>query len=211
MDLSNKSKWLEKVYSARNNQELAKGYDEWAEDYDQDVLSFGYKIPAIMTGLIGRYMTPENGKMLDAGVGTGILGETLALMGYNDIIGIDISEGMMEIARKKGVHLSLHRMTLGEHLDFPDNTFTGSVAMGVFTLGHAPPESLDELIRITESGGYVIFSVRNDVYLNKGFKEKQDALEKGGKWQLLEKTDAFQALPLIDSKLFNRVFVYRVS
>ena len=211
MDLSDRSEWLERVYSARNNQELAKCYDNWAENYDQDVLSFGYKIPAIMTGLIGRYITPENRKIMDAGVGTGILGETLVLMGYNNIIGIDISEGMMEIARTKGVHLNLHKMTLGQNLDFADNTFTDSIAMGVFTLGHAPPESLDELIRITESGGYVIFSVRNDVYLNQGFKEKQVTLEKKGKWQLLEKTDSFQALPLGDSKLFNRVFIYSVS
>ena len=58
VDLSDRSKWLERVYSARNNKELAKGYAEWAENYDQDVLSFGYKIPAIMTGLIGRYITP---------------------------------------------------------------------------------------------------------------------------------------------------------
>jgi hypothetical protein len=55
-------RWLEKVYSARNNKELAKGYDKWAKYDDQDVLNFGYKIPAIMTGLIGRYLTPENGK-----------------------------------------------------------------------------------------------------------------------------------------------------
>jgi len=47
-------------------------------------------------------------------------------------------------------------------------------------------------------------------YLNQGFKKKQDALEKEGKWQLLEKTDAFQALPFGDTKLLNRVFVYRV-
>lgn len=49
MDLSDRSKCLEKVYSARNNEELEEGYDAWAKDYDLDVLSFGYKIPAIMT------------------------------------------------------------------------------------------------------------------------------------------------------------------
>ena len=211
VDLSERSKWLEKVYSARDNKELAKSYDEWAEDYDLDLLSFGYKIPAVITGLTGRYITTENGKILDAGAGTGILGESLALMGYNNIIGIDISKGMMEIARKKGVYRSLHMMTLGETIDFPDDTFIGAIAMGVFTQGHAPPESFDELIRVIRSNGCVIFSVRNDVYLNQGFKEKQDALETEGKWQLLEKTDAFQALPQGDSTLFNRVFVYNIA
>ncbi|MFC1515309.1 hypothetical protein ACFL7E_00970 [Thermodesulfobacteriota bacterium] len=65
-------------------------------------------------------------------------------------------------------------------------------------------------MQTTKSTGYVIFSVRNDVYLNQGFTEKQDALEKEGKWQLFEKTDVFPALPFGDTKLLNRVFVYRV-
>ena len=60
-DFSISSKWLEKVYSARNSDELAKIYDEWADDYDEDVLSFGYKIPAIMNGLTmkhSKYIIP---------------------------------------------------------------------------------------------------------------------------------------------------------
>ena len=211
MDLSDRSKWLQNVYAARNDEELAESYDAWAEDYDQDVLSFGYKIPAIMTGLIGRYIAPDSGKMLDAGAGTGILGEALVTLGNKNLVGIDLSQGMLEVAHIKGVYQSLHQMILGEHLDFPDNSFATTLSMGVFTQGHAPPESFDELIRITEPGGYIIFSVRDDVYLNQGFKEKQDILEKEGRWRLIEKTEPFQALPLGDSEIHNRIFVYRVS
>ena len=211
MDDDDKIKWLQKVYDAKDNKELAASYDAWAKDYDRDLLNFGYKIPAIMTGLIGRYVSPGSGAILDAGTGTGILGESLALMGYQHIVGIDLSQGMLEIARKKSVHHRLFRMTLGEPLDFPDDTFESSVAMGVFTQGHAPPDSFDELIRITKPEGYIIFSVRADVYLNQGFKEKQDGLEKEGKWRIIEKTEAFKGLPLGNSKLHNRIFVYQVS
>lgn len=206
----NNKKWLQKVYFAKNEKELAASYDAWAKDYDQDVLSFGYKIPAIMAGLIGRYVSPESGIVLDAGTGTGILGEALALMGYQHIVGIDLSPGMLEMARKKGVHQRLLKMTLGGPLDFPEDTFASTVAMGVFTQGHAPPHSFDELIRITKPEGYIIFSVRSDVYLNQGFKEKQDGLENEGKWQLIEKTREFKGLPLGDSELYNRIFVYEV-
>ena len=211
MDDDNQSKWLEKVYGAENEKELAASYDAWAKDYDRDVLGFGYKLPAIMTGLIGRYVAPGNGAILDAGTGTGILGETLALMGYQHIVGIDLSRGMLEMAKKKGVHHRLFRMTLGKRLDFPDDTFESTVAMGVFTQGHAPPDSFDELIRITKPEGYIIFSVRADVYLNQGFKERQDILEKEGKWRIIEKTEAFKGLPLVDSEHHNRIFVYQVS
>jgi len=207
---SKRSKALEKVYSAKNNSELSEGYDAWAENYDSDVLSFGYKIPAIITGLIGRYISPNIDSILDAGVGTGILGETLITLGYKNPVGIDLSQGMLEMAHKKGIYRNLHRMTLGEHLDFPDNTFAGTASMGVFTLGHAPPESFDELIRITQPGGHIIFSVRTDVYLEKGFKEKQEILEVEGKWRLIEKSKPFQGIPTEDSEIYNQIFVYRV-
>ncbi len=52
---------------------------------------------------------------------------------------------------------------------------------------------------------------RADVYLEQGFKEKQDALEKESKWRLIEKTEPFRALPLEDPEILNCVFVYRVS
>jgi predicted TPR repeat methyltransferase len=207
---SNRPEWLEKVYNAQNNEELAEGYDAWAEEYDRDLASFGYTLPSIITGIIARYVATDSGTILDAGAGTGILGETMSILGYKDIVGLDISPGMLEVAHKKGVYNSLRKMTLGESLDFHDNTFSATVSMGTFTEGHAPPESFDELIRATKPGGHIIFSIRADVYLEQGFKEKQEALEKEGKWGLIEATDPFLGMPLESSEIFNRIFAYRV-
>ena len=88
--------------------------------------------------------------MLDAGVGTGITGEVLTLLGYGDLIGIDVSRNMLEYARKKGVYRDLQEMELGAGSeDLPSDAFAAVVAIGVFAAGHAPPECLDELIRTT--------------------------------------------------------------
>jgi len=208
---SDKSKWLVKVYSAKGNKELAEGYDDWAKDYDQDVLSFGYNIPSILCGLVGRYLNRKDNPILDAGVGTGILGEVLSKIGYTRLIGIDLSQGMLEIARKKGIYSDLKQMILGETLEFSDNAFTATVSMGTFTVGHAPPDAFDELIRITEPAGYIIFSVRTDDASNEGFQEKQNHLEARGKWKLVEKSSAFQGLPLTQPEIENEVYVYKVS
>jgi len=64
LDQSERSNRLQNVYSARNNRELASRYDEWAEDYDDDMLSLGYAIPAVaaaaccdedgLDGIMGR-------------------------------------------------------------------------------------------------------------------------------------------------------------
>jgi predicted TPR repeat methyltransferase len=210
MNGSGSTTWLHKVYSSRNIQELADRYDAWAENYEHDLCSFGYKSPDVITGLIGRYVEKQDGPILDAGAGTGILGEKLASCGYNDLTGIDLSRSMLEVANKKGIYKDLRKMVLGERLDFSDDYFSAVVSMGVFTENHAPPESFDELIRITRPGGHIVFSVRSDTGLNKVYQEKQDALLTEGKWELVEETNAYQCLPEAKPEVLNQVFVYRV-
>ena len=206
-----RKEWLHKVYSSRNIQELEERYDAWAEDYEQDVCSFGYKSPSVITGLVAHYVESQKGRILDAGAGTGILGEKLASCGYDNLTGIDLSRAMLDVAEKKDVYKDLHQMVLGERLDFSDNYFSAVVSMGVFTENHAPPESFDELIRITKPGGHIVFSVRSDTGLNKSYQEKQDALMNEGKWEIVEETKAFQCLPEAKPEVLNQVFVYRVS
>lgn len=210
MTTSNNAAWLDKVYNARNRQELAEGYDAWAADYDRDLMSFGYKIPAVTSGFIGRYIKANAAPLLDAGAGTGIMGETLNLLGFEHLVAIDLSQGMLEQARRKKIYDDLRQMALGDPLDFADDTFAATVATGVFTAGHAPPESFDELLRITRSGGHLIFTVRTDVYLEQGFNVKQDTLESAGKWWLIEMTRPFQSLPLGEPEVRNQTFVYEV-
>jgi predicted TPR repeat methyltransferase len=216
--LSNTDKFepLQRTYktdtatSAKSSQEISEIYDNWAEDYERRIISYGYSTPAVTAGFFGRYVKPEDGPVLDAGAGTGITGEVLAPLGYRDLVGIDISPNMLELARKKGVYKDLRQMELGGQLDLPSDSFAAVVATGVFAAGHAPPESFEELIRATKSGGYVIFSVRTDVYVDAGFKDKQEALEREEKWRLIEVTEPFSHLRFEDPELKVRVFAYRV-
>jgi predicted TPR repeat methyltransferase len=197
--------------SAKSSQEIVEIYDSWAEDYERRILGNGYSTPAVATWFFGRYVKPEDGAaVLDAGVGTGLMGDILAPLGYRDLVGNDISTNMLELARKKGAYKDLHQMELGKQLDLPTDAFSAVVATGVFTAGHAPPESFDELIRVTRPGGHMIFSVRTDVYEEGGFKEKQEALEREGRWQLLEMSEPFSQLRYEDPELKVRVFAYQV-
>ena len=202
-----KKKRLEWIYQAKDVQDLEARYDLWAEEYDQDVASYGYKIPSVLAGFLCRYIKTDGGPILDAGAGTGIMGEIMSLLGYKEIVAMDLSRGMLKIAEEKGIYRELHRMVMGEHLDFPDNRFAVTVAVGVISIGHAPPESFDELIRCTRPGGYVMFSVRADA---QGFRERQDALENNSKWKLIEETDPFISLPLGEPDIKHKVFVYKI-
>jgi SAM-dependent methyltransferase len=201
---------LESAFEARDGREAGELYDSWAEDYERSVASWGYTTPAVAAGLFGRYVGPGDGTILDAGAGTGITGEILALLGYTDIVGIDVAPKMLELARSKGAYRELRQMELGGRLDFSDDAFGSVVSTGVFAAGHAPPESFDDLIRVTRPGGYMILSVRTDVYEEGGFKEKQEALEREHKWQLVDVSAPFAHLRFEDPDLKIQVFAYRV-
>jgi predicted TPR repeat methyltransferase len=210
VDDSERSKRLQNVYSARDNRELASSYDEWAEDYEGDMLALGYAIPAVAAGFVGRHV-PLGGTVLDAGAGTGMFGSILRVLGYEDLVGIDISERMLEKAHEKRAYRGLHRMVLGEPLGFDGGTFSAAVCVGVFTTNHAPPEALDELVRVVEPGGWVIFSVRDDVYRKEGFEEKQASLKKEGRWRRVTMSEAFQPFPSGNTSHMVRLFVYETG
>jgi SAM-dependent methyltransferase len=208
LDDSKRSKRLQNVYSARNNRELASRYDEWADDYEDDMLSLGYAIPAVAAGFVGRYVS-LGGSVLDAGAGTGLFGNILSVLGYEDLVGIDISERMLEKAGEKDAYRHLHRMVLGEPLGFENSSFSAAVCVGVFTTNHAPPEALDELVRVVEPDGWVILSVREDVYRKEGFEEKQASLETAGRWRRVTMSEAFQPFPAGSTSHMSRLFAYK--
>ena len=208
MNDSQRDKRLQNVYSARSDEELAGSYDEWAQDYEDDMLGLGCAIPAVAAGFVGRHVPPA-GSVLDAGAGTGLFGGILRVLGYEDLIGIDISERMLGMAHEKGTHKALHRMALGEPLGFGSDSFSAAISVGVFTTNHAPPRALDELVRVVEPGGWVIFSVRDDVYRGEGFEKKQASLENAGSWRRVEMSEAFRPFTAGNTSHLTRLFVYR--
>jgi predicted TPR repeat methyltransferase len=210
MTAGEKSSYLQNVYSAKDNQTLEKAYDQWAEKYDQHVTAFGYQIPSVVAGLFGRYLSPETGPILDAGAGTGLMGTILDALGYQKQVGIDMSGGMLDKAAQRNIYTALHQMVLGERIDFLDDHFSACQSVGVFTAGHAPASAFEELVRVVRPGGYIFFSMLEEVFEEKGFKEKFELLENNGNWKFVEKTKKFPGLPLENVNLLHRVYVFRV-
>ena len=199
------------IYSSTNNDELRERYDQWAAEYDEDLAEgFAWNAPRNTSALLAKHVD-KGARILDAGAGTGLVGEALSQLGYNDLVAIDLSPGMLEEARRKQVYGEFHQMVLGETLDFETDAFDAVISVGVFTLGHAPASAFDELVRVTKPGGHIVFSLRTDVYENDGFKEKYDGLEAAGKWKLAEMTDEFQPLPKGEPEVWHRNWAYRVS
>lgn len=208
MTEQNRVQW---VYSSRNEQELEERYDQWAGEYDADLESdFGWLSPQRTADTLAKYVD-RDAAILDAGAGTGLVGQCLHNLGYRNLTAMDLSLGMLEVARQKNIYQGLDQMTMGETLGYASDRFDASVVVGVFTQGHAPASSLDELVRVTKPGGHIVFSLRTDTHRESGFKEKQEALAAAGSWQLVEVTDTFQPLPKGEPEVLHQIWVYQVS
>ena len=182
------------VFEAKDREELVRAYAQWAERYDDDMLGLDLRGPEIVAAMTARYVQDRASPILDAGAGTGRVGETLAILGYSNLVALDLSDAMLARAQERGVYRALHQGALGETLPFADNAFGAVVAAGVFTAGHAKPDSFDELARVTRSGGSIIFTLATPAYGQGGFKDKLEALERGGRWRLIEATGPFRGL-----------------
>jgi SAM-dependent methyltransferase len=203
--------WIDAVYRAKDRDALKVAYAQWADSYDADMVTTGYVHFPVLCGLVCRHMPRKDATILDAGVGTGALGSLLNLLGYNNLSGLDMSEAMLAKAKARKCYADLRQAVLGEHLDFVDESFDAIISTGTFTEGHAPASAFDELVRILETDGVMIFTISTIVWEEKGFKAKLDGFVRLGVLKLVEATQPYQPMPYspAESHVTTRAYVYR--
>ena len=180
---------LDRVYGARDVESLRSAYDEWAGDYDADLVAgLGWDAPVQAAAHLARHLAQRDAPVLDVGAGTGLVGEALAGHGFAHVEALDLSEKMLATCRAKGVYRGFHQAQLGLELLLPSDHFAAVVAVGVLTEGHAKPDCFDELTRVIRPGGRLVFALRPDVRERFGFKEAQEAFVAAGKWRLIEES-----------------------
>ena len=111
--MSKKTNELENVYGAESAEQIRNVYDNWAEKYDKENLRKGYRLATLGTGYVARHVPKGTGPILDAGCGTGLVGEALNILGYSDITGIDISPEMLASRKAEVFTQKLQYKTLG--------------------------------------------------------------------------------------------------
>ncbi len=154
----------EKVKPYKNSdlgkkEQVAKMFDTISKEYDglNRVISFGIDVKwrKKVVKIIGD--TNPN-SILDIATGTGDLAINLAETKASKIIGLDISEGMLDVGRKKIEKLQLNntiQMVFGdsEKIPFSDNSFDAiTVAFGVRNFENLE-KGLSEIYRVLKTGG----------------------------------------------------------
>lgn len=102
-------------------------------------------------------LVKESGNILDAGCGPGVDAAYMSSKGFK-VTGIDLSEGMLEIARKKSPNLTFRKADIRE-LDFEPNTFDGIVAS--YSLIHISKEDVAR----TVEGFYKLLKPEGALYM----------------------------------------------
>ncbi len=134
---------------------VIKTYARWAPVYD---VVFGSVFEN------ARRMAVEaservGGRILEVGVGTGI-----SLPYYSSksrVVGIDISEPMLKVARRRVIndrleHVEQLEVMDAENLEFPDASFDVVVAQYVVNTVPNPEIALDEFLRVLRPGGELV-------------------------------------------------------
>lgn len=201
---------LGKVYDARRPEDVASLYDNWATTYDQEMAVAGYRHPSICLALLARHLPAGTRPLLDAGAGTGLVGEWLGIVGYPQVDALDISSGMLAVAGKKGVYASLHQAALGSPLPFADNSYGGIISTGVFTTGHVGVEGLEELVRICRPDGVIVLTVKDTLW-DSGFAAEIAARQAKGQFTLVEETEPYVSMPGETGTVPSRAVVLKIS
>jgi len=142
--------------------QVTKMFDTISKEYDglNRVISFGIDVKwRNKVVKIVKEKQPEN--ILDIATGTGDLAISLTTTNAKEIIGLDISDGMLEVGRQKITAKNLDgiiSMVIGDSEDLPfnDNTFDAiTVAFGVRNFENLE-KGLTEILRVLKPNGVFV-------------------------------------------------------
>jgi predicted TPR repeat methyltransferase len=186
-----KNETLDKVYTAKNHEELMEAYKGWATDYDADTVGqFGYVAHVVSAEALHAAVNDTDAYVLDAGCGTGLVAEELARKGYTRMDALDYSREMLDEAESKKLYRRHIQADLSKPLAMEDDRYDAVVCTGTFTYGHVTADAFNELVRVTRPGGIICFTIREGAYEDYGYRQRMIALEQAKSWELLCMQDA---------------------
>jgi len=148
---------LGSVYDLKPD-ETAAYYDDWASRYDAELGANSYVTPTRCATALAATDLPMDAPILDFGCGTGLSAAALSKAGFTVIDGMDISAGMLEQARAKGIYRNLIQAPNDAPPPIPHGAYAAITAIGAISPGAAPPSLLSQVVDALAPGGLLCLS-----------------------------------------------------
>lgn len=170
-------------------------YSEFAPVYDESVKQWGYQCYRSAAQLLQPYVAPDQ-PILDAGCGTGLVGQALQGLGYRQIAGMDISPDMLRLAARAGCYRQLLEHNLSQApYPFDAQAFAAVACIGVFSLIADPKPILQEFWRLIRAGGYLVFTQQAALFAKYGYEELLREFERQGRFRRVSISEPVVYLP----------------
>ena len=136
-------------------------FDDYAAHFDEALVNdLNYATPQNFATMMRENFSKQwfMEGMLDVGCGTGLVAEAFGDH-VEDIVGVDLSEGMLDVAEEKNVYDELHQEDVVDYLKKCKEAFSLITAADVLVyLGDLKPFMHNAYKRLYE-GGYLLISV----------------------------------------------------
>ena len=165
-------KMLGGAYELDGAQETIGFYKEWSKTYDEEINLNGYVTPERCAEALASFMNDKTAPVLDLGCGTGISGQALKAAGFSCVDGSDLTAEMIELAKEKNVYRNTIHTTLEDPFPFEVGQYSAISAVGVLNPGHAPAETLDEIMQLLEPDGLFVFSLNDHAMEDRSYEAR---------------------------------------
>src|SRR5262249_50146641 len=115
-------------------------FDAYADHFEQELVDkLKYRTPRVLAEAIKRFVPSHKLDIVDLGCGTGLLGEMLRPLAHT-LTGVDLSAGMLDVARRRKIYDHLIASELVRCLETREKAYDLAVATDVFIyLGDLSP------------------------------------------------------------------------
>ena len=193
--------FLKQSYKLETVDHTRDYYRDWAASYDAEITENGYQTPRRCAQALARHCDNPEASILDIGCGTGLSGLAFRSAGFVNLSGNDLSQEMLDIAKTRNIYTNLTLADLNHPLDFAKGSFDVIAAVGVISVGHAPPTAIEQMFDKLGPDGSFVFSINDASIADGSFIPAVDRLLTRDNAQLCE-SEYDVHLPKIDMKSY---------
>ena len=175
---------LSKVYSNPDNK--LEQYEKWAQTYESDLVNdLGYVAHKDASEIFRNFVKDKSLQVLDVACGTGLVGEYLRGLGYQNIDGTDFCSEMLNIAQERSVYQRVWQQdfTVAAELE---KLYDALICVGLFSFTVPEITHMHHVVNCVKPGGICIITVNGAAWEQLNLEPKVHLEAKQYGFEILE-------------------------